>query len=108
MRAPARRAVAGSTGRKRRAMKLIDRRRGARAHADMRPGIGRDPCHRRTMIEPELRVALAETDRCRPHFEFGKADGAEHCLVKPRGALEIRDAERNVVDHAGAPDLTSL
>ena len=60
------------------------------------------------MIEPKFGVALAEADRCRSYLELGKADGAERRLVKSRGALEIGDAERDVIDHAGAPDLTSL
>src|SRR6266702_6465554 len=82
------------------------------AHADVGAGIGRDRRHAGAMVEPEFRIALAESHGRGAIAQPGIADRAEHRLVETCGSIEVANRNGDVVDHnmvqAGAPDLTSL
>src|SRR6185312_2778975 len=96
----------------------------------MRTTRRRDRRHVVAKIDPEFRIALAESDRGRARFEPRKAERRQHCFIEARGGIKIAHRNGNVVDHggpspgslhsppspckrgegghAGAPDFTSL
>ena len=74
----------------------------------MRAAIGGRRRRVGAQIDPKFRILLAEADGRRTRFQFGVADGAEHGFIEARGAVEVTHSNGDVIDHAGAPDLTSL
>src|SRR6185312_4093763 len=107
MRPQARRPVGRAACRQRRGVEPVDRRGGRGAQADvhavvLRAGLGRQHEHLGPMIEPELRIALAEPDRRRPHLELAEAEARQHRLVKGRRPHEIAHRDGDVVDHRAA------
>ena len=102
MRPQARRAVGAAAGGKRCGVERIDIAGCFGAQADVRAALGRDLCHAGAQIDPELRIGLAEADRRRPRHEPREAERGERCLVETRGAIEIGDADGDVVDHGRA------
>jgi hypothetical protein len=92
----------------RRGMKSIDHLAARCAQRNVRAcafRLGREP---RSIIEPELGIALAESDRRRTRLELRIADRKQDRFVETRGALKIGNGNGDVIDHAFAPDLTSL
>jgi len=65
-------------------------------------------CRISTQIDPELRLFLAKSNGCRPDFEFADPDGRKQRFIEARCCRDIPYRDRNVVNHAGAPDFTSL
>src|SRR5258705_3117432 len=57
--------------------------------------------HTGTQVDPELGIALAETDRRRPRHQPRKPERRQHRFIKTRGAFEVADADGDVVDHKG-------
>jgi hypothetical protein len=50
-------------------------------------------------VDPELRIALAETDRRRPRHQARQPERGQRDFIEARGAFEIADADGDVVDH---------
>src|SRR5690349_4281402 len=80
----------------------------AHAQADVRAVLWPQWLHVGPRVEPELGILLAEANGRAAHHEQLITDGAKHCLVKARRTRQITHRDRDVVDHAGAPDFTSL
>src|SRR5262249_26354064 len=78
------------------------------AQANMRATFVRHLAHRRAKIDPELRISLAKADSSRARHEPRQPEHSQRRLVETRGAFEVGNADGDVIDHAGAPDLTSL
>src|SRR5262245_41516079 len=92
-------------------MERIHRLARARPQADVKAIVGIR--HRGPVIEPELRIGLAEPDRVGTHDQLGMAERGEHLLVHGSARRKIAHRNGDVVDHAacphaGAADLTSL
>src|SRR5262249_22197111 len=66
---------------------------------DVRTAFMRHLCHPRAQIDPELRVGLSEADHRRPRHQARQPKRGEHRFIEARGALEIGDADGNVIDH---------
>ena len=103
LRPQARRAVAGAAGRERGGMEGVDQFGRAHPQRHMRPRIGRDERHRRTQIDPELRILLAEADGLRAILQPLVADRAQHGLIEARRPVEVAHADGDMVDHRGGP-----
>ena len=70
-----------------------------RTQRDMRAAVRRRGRHLGAMIEPELRISLAEGDRCGTRLEPRIAERREHFFIEARSAFEIADRDGDVVDH---------
>jgi hypothetical protein len=55
--------------------------------------------HAGAQIEPKLRIALAKANRRRPTHQRRKPKCCQHRLVETGGAIEVRDADGDVVNH---------
>ena len=109
MRAQARRAVGAAAGGKRRRVERVDLAGGFRPQADMRAALRRDRRHAVAQIDPELRIALAEADRRRPRHQARKPERRQRRFIEPRGALEVADADGDMIDHGTQrPDTASF
>ena len=106
LRPQAGRAVARATRGKRGPVKRVDHvgRAGAKTYMSATWGY----CRLSTQIDPELRIFLSKPHGCRPDFEFADPDGREQRFIKARCCRDIPYRDRNVINHAGAPDFTSL
>src|SRR5262245_20067154 len=58
--------------------------------------------HRRPVVEPELRIGLAEADRVGAHHELGVAESSQRLFVELCALRKVAHRDRDVVDH-GAP-----
>src|SRR6202158_4538995 len=99
VRAQTRRAVGAASGIRRARMERIDLAGRLCAKTDMDAAIRRDRHHGGTQVDPELRIAFAETDRRRPRDKPRKPERRQRQFVKPPGALQVTDAEGNMIDH---------
>jgi hypothetical protein len=106
LRPQAGRAVARATRGKRSPVKRVNHVCRAGAKTYMSPTWGY--CSLSTQIDPELRIFLAKPNGCRPDFEFTERDGREQRFIEARCCRYIPYHHRNVINHAGAPDFTSL
>ena len=59
-------------------------------------------------VDPEFRISLAKTNCCRPDFQLHHSNRRKKRLIKTRRCSDITYRDRDVIDHAGASDLTSL
>src|SRR3977135_1761783 len=55
--------------------------------------------HTGAQVDPELGIALAETDRRRPRHQSRKPERRQRQFIKSRGAFEVADANGDMVDH---------
>jgi hypothetical protein len=127
VRAQAGTAIGQATGCQRGGMKCVNVTRGFRPKTNMRAAAATDLSHIGAEIDPELGIALAETDRGRPRYQTRKSERRQGLLIKARGSFEVTNGDGYMVDHdnffgafpsfsklsrgarqAGAPDLTSL
>src|SRR4051812_37491565 len=101
-------AIRSAAVRKRRGMERVDHLGRAGAQANVRAVVRRQRFHIGTRIEPELGIFLTEANGRAANLQWFVADGAEHGLVEAHRARQIADSDGDVIDHAGAPDFTSL
>src|SRR5947209_20387836 len=73
----------------------------------MHAALRRHKRHALAQIDPEFRIGLAEADHARPRDQPGEAERGEGCFVKFRGAIELADADGDVVDHWSCSPLSS-
>src|SRR5690242_6020318 len=99
MRPQSRRAVGCGARIERRGMERIDLGSRFCAKADMAAALRRNLRHLRAQIDPEFGIALAEADGARACDQQRKAERRQRAFVKARRALEVADADRDVVDH---------
>src|SRR6267142_2362465 len=55
--------------------------------------------HTGAQVDPELGIALAETDRRRPRHQSRKPERRQRQFIKSRGTFEVADANGNMIDH---------
>src|SRR5205807_407585 len=70
-----------------------------RAKTDVDAAGCRNLGHIGAKINPELRIVLAEADRCRARDQSRKPERRQCPLIKPHGTLEITDADGDMIDH---------
>ena len=68
----------------------------------------RDRYRLSTQIDPELRIFLPEADSCGPRFKSNDSNCGEKHVIETCRCRDIPYRDRNVINHAGAPDFTSL
>src|SRR6202171_1179040 len=59
----------------------------------------RDGRHVRAQVDPELRIALAETDRRRTRDQARQTERRQRPFIKTPGAFQVAYADGNVVDY---------
>src|SRR6266850_712694 len=66
--------------------------------------------HTGTQVDPELGIALAETDRRRPRHQPRKPERRQRQFIKSRGAFEVADANGNMINHERCipPDIKNV
>ncbi len=61
-----------------------------------------------TKVDPEFRISFSKADCCRPIFQFDHPNDRKKRFIKARRRIDITYRDRDVIDHAGASDFTSL
>lgn len=61
-----------------------------------------------TQIDPELRIFLPEADGSGPCFKSDDPNCGEEYVIETCRCRDVTYRDRDVINQAGAPDLTSL